>query len=385
MSSFDDVTEAAMREKDGVKWNRYPSDVLPCFVADMDFTLADPIRAVLRRQLEAGDYGYTRRLAERDLPEIYTAWAKRRFNWDVDPGSIVGLADIVQGIYLSTQLYAGQGEGVVTLTPTYPPLWRSIGETGRRLIACTLERGPERYEINFERLRNAIDPGVKMLLLCNPHNPTGRAFTKPELESIAEIVLKNDLTVLSDEIHADLVYAPHQHIPFASLGPDIAARTVTMTSATKSFNIAGLRFAIAIFGSPALRERFQSVPERVLGGLNSLGVVATEVAWRDCDDWLDALIQYLQANRDHLHERIGGTMPGIEMLKPEATFLSWLDCRNLPLNGKPFDHFLDVGRVGMSDGEDFGDGGQGFVRLNFATSRAVLDDILTRVHGALPS
>ena len=383
-AEFDAVTVEAMREKEGAKWQRYANDVLPCFVADMDFSLAAPIHQALARQLETGDFGYARRLDERALPEIYADWAKRRFGWEVSPGSIVGLADIVQGIYLTTQLYADAGEGVITLTPTYPPLWRSVEETGRRLVSCTMQRGPDRYEIDFDRLGAAVDRKVRMLLLCNPHNPTGRAFTRAELEGLAELALKHDLTVLSDEIHADLVYPPHRHIPFASLGSEVAARTITMTSATKSFNIAGLRFAIAIFGSSTLQARFNAVPERVRGGLNSLGVLATEVAWRDCEGWLDRLVAYLADNRDFVYEQVTTRFPKMEVCKPEATFLCWIGCQQVPINGNPFEHYLHAGKVAFSDGQDFGDGGEGFVRLNFATSRAIVSEILGRVERATP-
>jgi cystathionine beta-lyase len=383
-AQFDAITIEQMREKEGVKWNRYPSDVLPCFVADMDFSIPQTITDALRVQLDRGDYGYTRRLGERELPHIYSAWAKRRHGWDVDPDSVVGLVDIVQGIYITAQMFAEPGDGIITLTPTYPPLWRSVEETGRRLLACTMQRGPERYEIDFDRLDEIVDKRTRILLLCNPHNPTGRVFTRGELEALASFAIKHDLTVLSDEIHCDLVFAPHKHIPFASLGPEIAKRTITMTSATKSFNLAGLRFAIAVFGSPQLRERFDKVPERVRGGLNSLGVLATEVAWRDCESWLDSLIGYLRGNRDFLVSQIHQRIPGMEMRLPESTFLSWLDCAQLPINGSPFEHYLQVGKIGMNDGEDFGDGGAEHVRLNFATSRTILTEIVDRLARATP-
>ena len=383
-AQFDAATEEALRNKQGAKWQRYGPGVLPCFVADMDFPLAGPIRDELARQAEIGDYGYGRRLAERPLPEIYAAYADRRFGWKVDPGAVVGLVDIVQGIYLTAQLFAAPGEGILTLTPTYPPLWRSAGDTGRRLVSCGMVRGEARYEIDFDRLQSLVDGTTRVLLLCNPHNPTGRAFTRHELEGLADLALRHDLTVLSDEIHADLVYAPHRHIPFASLSPEVASRTITMTSATKSFNIAGLRFAIAIFGSDALRARFDSLPERIRGGLNSAGVAATEVAWRDCDDWLDGLVGYLGQNRDYLYERVTQRMPAVTIRKPEATFLSWLDCSALGINGSPYEHFLNTAKVAFSDGEDFGEEGAGFVRLNFATSREVLSKILDRVEDGVP-
>ena len=385
--SFAGVTVEQMRNKQGAKWQRYGDEVIPSFVADMDFPLAQPIHDVLSEQLAAHDYGYTLQFDEHPLREIFVAWAQRRFSWQVDPARIEPLVDIVQGIYLSIQLYTEPGDGVVTLTPTYPPLWQSVEAMGRRLVDCTLindVQGRGQYEIDFDRLREQLDPSVKLLLLCNPHNPTGRVFTRTELESLAQLVVERDLVVVADEIHADLVYLPHKHIPFASLSPEIAQRTITMTSATKSFNLGGLRFAIAIFGSQALQDRFNQVPRGARGGLNSLGVLATEVAWRDCDDWLDQLVIYLQGNRDFVIEQLSTRLPQIEVPKPESTYLAWLGCQNLPINRDPFEHFLETGKVAFNSGLDFGSGGEGFVRLNFATSRTILGEILDRVVNSLP-
>ena len=375
---FDAVSVADMRRKSGAKWQRYGADVLGSWVADMDFQLAAPIHATLREQLEAHDYGYSLQFYERPLREIFSAWARRRFDWAVEPARVEGLVDIVQGIYLAIQLYSEPGDGVITLTPTYPPLWRSVEAMGRRLQPCTLLPGASGYEIDFEHLRASIDARSKLLLLCNPHNPTGRVFTRAELGQVAELALQHDLVVLADEIHADLVFDTHRHIPFETLSPEVAARTVTMTSATKSFNLGGLRFAIAIFGAQALQDRFNTVPKGMIGGLNALGIRATEVAWQDCDDWLDALVSYLQSNRDFVCEQLAARLPEIELFKPEATYLAWLGCQQLPINQDPFNHFLQAAKVAFNSGPDFGPGGDGFVRLNYATSRNILTEIVER-------
>ena len=368
--AFDGITIEAMRKKRGAKWQRYGDQVLPCFVADMDFGLALPIHQVLSEQLAAQDYGYTMGFADRPLAEIFAAWAERRFNWTVDAGRIEGLVDVVQGIYLTMHLFTEPGDGVVTLTPTYPPLWQSIDRMGRRLIDSTLVRGTQHYEIDFDDLRSKLDANTKLMLLCNPHNPTGRVF---------------NLIVLADEIHADLVYTPHRHIPFATLSPEIAERTITMTSATKSFNLGGLRFAIAIFGSQALQDRFNAWPKGALGGLNSLGILATETAWRDCDDWLDALVRYLKGNRDFVYDELKSRIPLINVFSPEGTYLAWLGCERLAINPDPFEHFLEAGKVAFSPGPNFGSGGDGFVRMNFATSRSIAGELLDRVVASLPA
>ena len=245
-------------------------------------------------------------------------------------------------------------------------------------------RGAERYEVDFDALRAVIDERTRLLLLCTPHNPLGRVFTREELEAVARIAVERDLTVVADEIHADVVYRGHRHVPFASLGPEIEARTITMTSATKSFNIAGLRCALVIFGDAKLGARWsEAFPERIRGAVNSFGVEASRIAWTECDEWLDALLAYLEGNRDFLHSFVVERLPGTEMKLPEATYLGWLDCRELGLEPDPYHWLLDHGKVGFNDGRDFGDGGEGHVRINFATSRAVLTQILERMEEAL--
>ena len=382
---FDAVSLEALRRRRGAKWTRYPPDVLPAWVADMDFDMAEPIRAGLARMMANQDLGYSAKLPESGLGEAFAAFAARRFpGWAPAPGRMIAVADVVQGIHIAIEAYTRPGDGVCTLTPVYPPFLQAVAQTGRRLDHCTMVRGGERYEIDFDALRAAIDERTRLLLLCTPHNPLGRVFTREELEAVARIAEERDLTVVADEIHADVVYRGHRHAPFASLGPEVEARTITMTSATKSFNIAGLRCALVIFGDPGLEARWSGAfPERIRGAVNSFGVEASRIAWTECDEWLDALLAHLEGNRDFLHSFVGERLPGIEMRLPEATYLGWLDCRALGLEPDPYRWLLDHGKVGFNDGRDFGDGGEGHVRINFATSRAVLTQILERMEEAL--
>jgi cystathionine beta-lyase len=221
------------------------------------------------------------------------------------------------------------------------------------------------------------------MLLCNPHNPSGRVFRREELEGIAQVALARDLVVVSDEIHADLVFPGSRHIPFAALSPEIEARTITLSSASKPFNIAGLRCAVAVFGSDALRKRFLGCPRHLRGGLGSFGIAATEVAWRHCQPWLDEVLAYLGANRQLLADFTAAELPGIRHFRPEATYLAWLDCRALGLEPSPYRFFLSRAKVALSDGAAFGGPGRGFVRLNFATSRRILRLALERMAEAL--
>ena len=381
---FNATSLEALRRRRGVKWTRYPPDVLPAWVADMDFDMAEPIRGGLARMMEANDLGYSAKLPASGLPEAFAAFAARRFpGWTVPTERMIALADVMQGIHLAIEAYTRPGDGVCTLTPVYPPFLQAVAETGRRLDFCTMVRGEDRYEIDFDALRAAVDERTRLLLLCTPHNPLGRVFEREELEAVAELAIERDLVVVADEIHADVVYPGFRHIPFSSLGPEVEARTLTMTSATKSFNIAGLRCAVVIFGSERLAARFDAWPERIRGAVSSFGLEATRIAWTECDEWLDGLLAHLEGNRDFLHAFVAERLPGIRMRLPAATYLGWLDCREFGLDPDPYQWFLDRARVGFNDGRDFGDGGEGHVRINFATSRPILTQILERMEEAL--
>jgi cystathionine beta-lyase len=238
----------------------------------------------------------------------------------------------------------------------------------------------------LDPLRAALDERTKILLLCNPHNPTGRVFRRDELEAIAELAREQDWVVMVDEIHQDLVYSDSQHIPFATLSEDAAARTITVTSATKAFNIPGLRTAVAHFGSATLQKRFNTViPRHTRGGIGLLGLYATIAAWRHADPWLDAVRSYLEANRDLVAEFLTREIPEIRFQLPESTYLFWLDCRALDLEPSPARFFYEHAKVALSDGAAFGPGWEGFARLNFATSRNLLTEILEKVAKAIRS
>lgn len=382
--SFDDLDLGTLRRKRGEKWREYGPDVLHAWVADMDFPVADAITRELAERVRLGDLGYPINPTPEGLP---TAFAKRmldRFGWPIDPHRVLVLTDVVQGIYIALETLTEPGDGVVLQTPVYPPFLASVRETGRRLVNRPLVRGPRGYEIDFDAFSAGLDTRTKVFLLCNPQNPTGRVFTRAELERLAEIALARDLVVIADEIHEDLVYPGRRHLPFASLGPEVEARTITLTSATKAFNLAGLRCAVAHFGSDALKKRFDTIPQHVRGGIGSFGLWLTETAWTSAQPWLDEVLAYLDGNRRFLADFLSRRLPAIGYQPPEATYLAWLDCRGLGLAPDPFTHFLERARVGLSDGRRFGEGGAGFVRLNFATSRGILTQILERMAASLP-
>jgi cystathionine beta-lyase len=291
---------------------------------------------------------------------------------------------VVQGIYLGLHTFAGKGDGIVVQTPIYPPFLHSVEDSGMRLVENQLQQSSTGWEIDFDELGRLSDPSLRVFLMCNPHNPSGRAYSRSELEGLAEFVLKNDLVVISDEIHSDLLFDDNMHIPFASLSPDVAARTITLNSASKAFNIPGLRCAVAHFGDPGLRRRFiTSLPRHLRGGLGILGIYASIVAWREGQPWLDEVRAHLESNRDYLMTELASRMPAIRCHKPEATYLAWLDCSGLELDDAPAEFFIRHGRVALSEGRNFGADFKDFARLNFATSRELLQEIIDRMATAL--
>lgn len=380
---FDSLDLTTLRARRGEKWALYPDDVLPAWVADMDFPVAEPIRRVLAQMLEVTDLGYPVNPSPRGLPSVFAEWVAKRFHWTVDPERVEVISDVVQGLYIGLHVYSEPGEGAVIQTPIYPPFLTAVAETRRWPVFNTLVPHAGGYEIDFDALRGSVGPATRILMFCNPHNPCGRVFTRAELEQLAALAIEHDLVVLSDEIHADLVYDGHAHIPLTTLGPEIEARTVTLMSASKAFNIAGLRCAVAAFGSETLQKRFNSLPRHIRGGIGAPGLAATRVAWEECQDWLDAVRAYLQGNRDFVADFVHSRLPGVRHVAPEATYLAWLDCRDLDLDGGPYRHFLRNAKVALSNGQAFGDGGEGCVRLNFATSREILTELLERMARSL--
>jgi len=382
--SFDDLDIQALRRRTGAKWARCEDDVLPAWVADMDYPVAEPIRRVLQTMIADSDLGYA---TGPDVDGVQTAFARRmheRFGWHVDPARVEVLTDVVQGMHLAIQAFTAATDAIVTPVPIYPPFLEAVHVTGRRPVWKRYVRGGSGYEIDFERLRAEMVPETRLLLLCNPHNPTGRVLTRDELMKLAELAVERDLLVLSDEIHAELTYTGHQHIPLAMLGPEIAARTITLTSATKAFNMAGLRCSFAAFGSEEPHRQFRRLHHHhARGGIGSLGMAATVAAWTQCQDWQDEVMRYLQGNRDLVADHVARSWPAVAHVAPQATYLSWLDLGALQLEGSPRDLLLEKCRVMLADGEAFGEGGRGCVRLNFATSRPILREILGRMDTVL--
>lgn len=378
------LTIDELRARQGTKWNRYPASVLPLWVADMDFKVAEPVQAAVTRLVDLRDYGYGHEGGRASLAAAFAQRMRDRFGWEVDPALMLPVTELIQCMYASLLAFSQPGEGAVVQTPIYPPFLAAIADTGRRLVDNPLLDDGARLVLDVEGLRRVVDAGARVLMVCNPHNPTGRVYERAELRALGDLAVERDLIIVADEIHADLVYAGHRHIPIASLSPEIAARTITLTSATKSFNIAGLRCAVMHFGSADLKARFQRViPDRLLGQVSTIGIDATVAAWRHGQPWLDAVLACLQGNRDRLGTFLAAELPEIACYPPEGTYLAWLDCRRLDLPVPPFQFFLERAGLGLGNGADFGTNGRARVRLNFATAPAILEQALARAAEAV--
>lgn len=375
---FDQVTIADCRRRACSKWHKYGEDVLGAWIADMDFPAHPLIRDKVRELADISDFGYTPLFPQSGLAEAFSEFSLRRHNWQVHPESVGYLTDILQGLYMAILAFTKLGEGVISTTPIYPPFLSAIDSCKRKQVLVPFHQVGSRYELDLDQLEVACAAKENhLLLLCNPHNPTGRVLSKTELTQIAEITLRHNVVVVSDEIHGDLVY-DGTHTPYLTLGPEAAEMAIAMTSATKAFNIAGLRTAVCAFGSEAIKERFYHLPSSITAGLNVAGLNATRLAWESCDEWLDQLLGYLKSNRDYAVQRLN-ELNNIRVISPESTYLMWIDCRDTSFARNAHEHFLEKARVALNPGEEFGPGGEGHVRLNFATSRNILTQMLDQM------
>lgn len=375
---FDFDTSVNRKGTDSLKWDIYQSrDVLPLWVADMDFASPPEVLAALHRRVDHGIFGYT--LAPRALKETIIERLRIRHGWEVQPCWIVWLPGLVTGINVACRAAASPGTAVMTGTPVYPPFLSAPGLAGCELVAIEHPNRDHAYRIDLEAIKAAITLSTRLFILCNPHNPTGRVFTRDELLDLAEVCLKRNLTICADEIHCDLILdAEKHHISIAALDQAIAARTITLLAPSKTFNIPGLGCSLAVIPDEGLRRRFTRVMEGIVPHVNILGFAAALAAYRDCENWRLELIRYLRKNRDLVESFIDLT-PGLSMNHVEATYLAWIDVRELGVDN-PYAFFEQAG-VGLSDGAAFG--APGFVRLNFGCPRATLERAIDRMAAAV--
>lgn len=367
-SRFDTLIDR--RQTDSIKWGKYAGrDILPMWVADMDFAAPPAVISALHRRIEQGVFGYGHPWPS--LTESVLAHLEGEYGWAIEADWIVWLPGLVSGLNIACRAVDGD---VLTAKPVYPPFLSAPRFSGRQLASADLALDDGRWTFNVDAMAHAVTPETRLFLLCHPHNPVGRCWSRAELASLADFAERHDLIVCSDEIHCGLVLdGERRHVPFASLSPAASARTITLMAPSKTFNIPGLGCAFAVISDPALRRRFQRTINGIVPHVNVLGLAACEAALRDSGDWHRELLAYLAGNRDRV-EAVIGSLPNLAMSHVEATYLAWIDVRRLGLEN-PAAHFEAFG-VGLSDGADFG--APGWLRLNFGCPRSLLDEALER-------
>lgn len=377
------VTEQHCRERVGIKWARYGGDVIPGFVADMDFDPPPAVVDALRGHLDRGDLGYGPFSGE--LGPVYADWQRRHHGWSPDVDKVRPFTSALHALEVALWNTSRRGDGVVVFTPIYYPFLDAIASSGRRLVDVPLD--PDGFRIDARRLDAAIDETTRIVLLCNPHNPTGRIFDDGELAAVADVARRHDLVVISDEIWGDLVQPGSTFTPAAVSDDRFAGRLVTLGSASKTFNLAGLRAAVAHVDHPPLAAALDAMPSHLQGSPSTLGITGTVAAWTECDGWLDAVRVTIAARHDQLARRLAADLPGVGYQRPDATYLAWLDFstheRAAEFGDNPARWLLDHGGVALADGRKFGSGGTGHARANVATSAEILDATINRMASAL--
>jgi cystathionine beta-lyase len=373
---FDEIIDR--RGTVAVKWDKYAErDVIPMWVADMDFRSPPSVVEAVRQRVEHGVFGYTD--APPELNAVIVAHLARAYGWTVKPEWLMWLPGLVTGINLVCRAIGEEGDDVVTATPVYHPFLTAPVNQQRGVVRVPMRLEGNRWLWDFERLEASITPRSKLLLLCNPHNPVGRVFSREESGELGRIAAKHDLVICSDEIHCGLILdADKSHVPIASLGDDVSARTITLMAASKTFNLPGLGCAFALVSNASLRKRLERAAAGIVPRVTAPGFAATLAAYRDGEPWRLALVDYLRGNRDLVMDRIEATA-GLSMTPLEATYLAWIDARATQLR-EPAKFFEQAG-VGLYDGKVFD--GEGYVRLNFACPRSVLVKALDRMAEAL--
>jgi cystathionine beta-lyase len=379
---FDDITIAELRGRQNAKWTMYGKDVLPAWVAEMDFPVARVIRDALHEAVEFSRTGYAPTATDTGLPQACAGWLSRRYGLDVVPSQIRILPNVLRGVELAIDIFTPPAGGVVVPTPSYPPFFETVRVAQRQIVEVPLITVGEHLTFDLDGIDAALAAGAGSVLLCNPHNPTGLSFSRPELAALANIVEAHGARVIADEVHAPLTYSESTHVAYATVSEAAAQHSVTITSASKGWNVPGLSCAQIALTNEVDTRVWDSVSRLRTGGGSVLGILANRIAYEEGEPWLQEAVAYLQRNRSLVAELLGRYLPRIRFGVPAATFLYWLDCTELGLDD-PMTFFLKRARVALSDGAAFGAPGIGHVRFNFATSRAILRTIIERMAEAI--
>ena len=357
--------------------------LLPLWVADMDFPAPREVLTVLRRRVRHPVYGYT--LEPESWFQAAAAWIRARHGWDLQRDWLLACPGVVPAINLAILAFTAPGDSVVIQPPVYHPFAACVRNNARQVLENPLRLEGTAYCLDLEHLERSIDERTRLLILCSPHNPVARVWRKEELERMAEVCLRHGLIVVSDEIHCDLVLPGHRHLPTAALSGEVARRTVTLLSATKTFNLAGLGGSLAVIADPELRRRFRAAKEALWTSVaNACSVAAAEAAWRHGAPWLERVLAYVAGNYRFLQDFLAARLPAARVFPLEGTYLAWLDFRDLGFSDAQLkERILHQARVWLDDGPMFGTGGQGFQRLNLACPRVILQEALRRLVLAL--
>jgi cystathionine beta-lyase len=385
-TQYDFDTVHPRRNSDCSKWDKTGPGVLPLWVADMDFRSPPEVIEALEEAVRHGIFGYP--YFGSQVQEAVANWVAERHGWQIDPASVVLVPGVVTGFNLATNAVARAGDSVLVQTPTYGPFLRVAKNFRLTQQEMQLTPGPDgQYQLDLDAFEAAITPETRIFMLCNPQNPTGRVFSRQELEGMAEICLRHGVTICADEIHSDLIYSGYKHLPIASLDRSISDQTITLIAPSKTFNTAGLNASIAIIENEDLRKKYNQARQGMVGFVNSLGTLALQAAYQHGTPWLEALLAYLEENRDLTVQHVRQHLPGVRIAAPQGTYLAWLDCRELGLEVKPGAEFnpffLEHAKVALNEGSWFGAGGSGFARLNFGCPRSTLLEALDRMATAL--
>jgi cystathionine beta-lyase len=380
--SFDTLTEGALRGGRSLKWTRYGS-AIGAFVAEMDFGTAPAVTRSLQETVVRAQLGYLTSEDAVEMARACSGWLTRRYGWEVPPAWITPLADVVAGLQAAIERFTPPGSPVVLPTPAYMPFLAVPGALGRPLIQVPMVERNGRMAYDLDGIAAAFDSGARLLVHVNPHNPLGRVFDTDEQLALADVVAAAGARVFSDEIHAPLVYPGAVHRPYASLSPETARHTVTATSTSKAWNVPGLKTAQLILSNAEDAEHWARVGFLYAHGASTPGVLAATAAYADGAEWLDGVLGYLDGNRRLLAQLLADRLPQVRYTTPEGTYLAWLDCRQLGLEGPAGAFFLERAGVALVDGAECGAPGAGHVRLNFATPRPVLETIVDRMAAAV--
>jgi cystathionine beta-lyase len=375
---FDFSIPVERRDTASMKWDKYKGrDIIPLWVADMDFCSPPAVIDALRQRIAHGVFGYT--VPPESLSTIVVEMLQADYGLEIEPRWLVWLPGLVTGLNVACRAVGQEDDDVMTAVPIYPPFLSAPENSRRHLVKVPLQEKDNRWTFDFDRLESAITPNTRLFMLCNPHNPVGRIFSRDELTALAMICQKHDIIICSDEIHCGLLLDEDKtHLPTSMLDPEVAKRTITLMSPSKTFNLPGLGCAFAVISDEKLRRRFVQAKSGIVPLVNALGFAAAEAAYRDCADWHMGLLEYLRGNRDTVARAIAD-MPLLSMAPLEATYLAWIDVRSADLPN-PVRFFEDAG-VGLQDGIEFD--GPGFVRLNFGCQRPLLEEALKRMSTAI--